>query len=177
MIDCLNETISCFSLTLKGMSLGKTLSDSLFNSVNLNFLRTEALSFYKVPFVVCFCTRLLLTQDRLPFVQYNGGALSRCPPSTPQTSPPLSLSPVPFHNGAQPQQPVPRETDTIQGRLQTTGYHNPLNYGPKEARKNACEEDNHLLRGPFSLTFSNITCQRRDALITCETVFIHVGVL
>lgn len=56
----------------------------LFHSVNLNFFRREALSFYKVPFVVCFCIGLLLSQDRLPFVQYSGSTLPPQPSTHPQ---------------------------------------------------------------------------------------------
>lgn len=112
------------------------LSDPLFNSVNLNFLRTEALSFYKVPFVVCFCIRLLLSQDRLPFVQYSGGAFSPRPPCAPQTSPachsPLLFTVVHTNNPSSQS----REGRTQPG--QTIGYHNPTNYGLKEANESCC---------------------------------------
>lgn len=101
---------------------GRALTDSLFNSVNLNFLRTEALSFYKVPFVVCFCIRLLLSQDWLLFVQYNGDARSvvfpRRPSCAPQTSPARLFFSSPIHRHAtQPQQPVPGGEDATQGKL------------------------------------------------------------
>lgn len=108
------------------------LSDSLFHSVNLNFLRTEALSFYKVPFVVCFCIRLLLSQDRLPFVQYSGGTFSRRLPCTPQTSP-ACHSPLPFTVVQMNPSSQSQEGRTQPG--QTIRYHNPMKYGLKEANK------------------------------------------
>lgn len=138
---------------------------TLFHSVNLNFLRTEALSFYKVPFVVCFCIRLLLSQDRLPYVQYGGGAFlfvvvaltpsplpPSLPPCAPQTSPachsPLPLTVVQTNNPSSQSQ----EERTQPG--QTIGYHNPVNHGPKEATK-SCGEDNPLLQGPAQFDFHN----------------------
>lgn len=83
------------------------------------FLRTEALSFYKVPFVVCFCIRLLLSQDRLPSVQYSGGAFSRRPPCAPPQTSPACHSPLPFHSGAHETTPAasPRREGHNQGRL------------------------------------------------------------
>lgn len=125
---------------------------SLFHSVNLNFLRTEALSFYKVPFVVCFCIRLLLSQDRLPFMQYSGGAFScRSPPCAPQTSP-ACHSPLPFTE-VQMNNPSSQSQEGRTQPGQTIGYHNPMNYGLKEANNSCCREDDTLLQGPAQFDF------------------------
>ncbi|MEQ2302652.1 hypothetical protein AMECASPLE_008864, partial [Ameca splendens] len=99
---------------------GEGRSLTLFNSVNLNFLRTEALSFYKVPFVVCFCIRLLLSQDWLLFVQYRGDAFRRFPVAPPALlRPSLSFSFLLAHSQTckQPQQPIPGGEDATQGAL------------------------------------------------------------
>lgn len=100
-----NETISCFSLTLKRrMFWGRRSATLSFNSVDLNFLRTEALSFYKVPFVVCFCIRLLLSQDRLPFVQCTTEAGCAPPHLLLRPALPVALSSPP-DSGAQENDP------------------------------------------------------------------------
>lgn len=124
LIDCRVGTISRFSLTLKRMFWLRVPDPRLFNSVNLNFLRTEALSFYKVPFVVCFCIRLLLSQDRLPFVQCSGGTFSCRPPpsrSSTQPRPPLRAPtpPNPVFTSAHtndPGGPVPSRKGHNSGR-------------------------------------------------------------
>lgn len=142
LIDCFDETVSCFSLTLKRMFSLRVADPCLFNSVDLNFLRTEALSFYKVPFVVCFCIRLLLSQDRLPFVRRSGGTPSRRPPPPPRPPrprpPPVAPLP-PFSRRCKrttPAAPVPgREGHDSGGLLdiitqEITSPENPsLSYG------------------------------------------------
>lgn len=67
---------------------------------------------------------------------------------------PYPSLPSPLHSGAdeQPQQPVPGGKDTTGHAIK---YHNPSNYGPKEARKSCCGGDNLLLQGPAQFDFHN----------------------
>lgn len=111
-----------FSFTLKSMFLGKTLSDSLFNSVNLNFLRTEALSFYKVPFVVCFLYQTPAISGSVAVRAVQWRHFPHFPSTTPQPHPkPALLKPaLPVNllsfftvvHMKQPQPPVPGGKDT-----------------------------------------------------------------
>ena len=78
--------------------------------------------FYKVPFVVCFCIRLLLSQDRLPVVRYSGGTFARGPPALLKPALPVTLLPPPSpppHSGADETTPAatPRREGHNQGGL------------------------------------------------------------
>lgn len=173
------NSLLCFSLTLKRRMFSGRRSLTLFNSVNLNFLRTEALSFYKVPFVVCFCIRLLLSQDRLPFVQYSGGV---SPPSPPQTSPGCHSPPLTALHRNNPSSPGGK--DTIQGSLSDiithsiTAWKKPICVGntppapsPRSVHKN------HLTQLCFSTCGGFIVYWRMLAFFFCELMGFRAFVL